>query len=180
MPAMTAPTVWKRGFVPLVALLVVVMAAGSARADVMFRKKAPKTPAAESTEAAPTGGEVEGSTEAAPAGEAAAKPAEATEGGGPAATQADDKDFPEAQAQREKARADAALARQMKNAELAKQREEGTPFYQKWEFWTIAGGVVVGSILAIWGANALYHSANGGDVRACPMTATSGCFGQGR
>jgi hypothetical protein len=174
---MTAPPVWKRGLVPLSALLVVVMVAASARAEVVFRKKAPKTPPAESTEASPTGGEVEGSTEAAPAAE---KPAEATEGSSATAAQAEDKDFPEAQAQREKARADAALARQMKNAELAKQRDEGTPFYQKWEFWAITGGVIAGSILAIWGGSALYHNLNGGDVRACPMTATNGCFGQGR
>jgi hypothetical protein len=171
---MTAPPVWKRRFASLSAVLVVVMVAEVAHADVMFRKKKP--PAAESTEASPSGGEAapatEAGTEAPPAGEAAASSA-------PSA-QADDKDFPEAQAQRDKARADAALERQMKNAELAKQREQGTPFYQKWEFWAIAGGVIAGSILAIWGGSALAHQINGGDARACPMTATSGCFGQGR
>jgi hypothetical protein len=173
MRDMTAPPVWKRGLICLGALLVVVMAAGAPRAEVAFRKKKPPAPA--STEASPSGGEP--GTEAAPAGEPAA--AEAAPSSAPS-TQADDKDFPEAQAQRDKARADAALERQMRNAELAKQREQGTPFYQKWEFWAITGGVVVGSILAIWGGSALLHQAGGGDVRACPMSATSGCFGQGR
>jgi hypothetical protein len=165
---MTAPPVWKRGFVSLGAVLVVVMVAGGARAEVVFRKKAPP-PA--SAEPAPSGGDV--GTEAAPAGEPAAAV--------PTAPQADDKDFPEAQAQRDKARADAALERQMKNAELAKQREQGTPFYQKWQFWAIAGAVVVGAVAAIWGGSALIHNANGGDVRGCDMTKFGmNCFGEGR
>ena len=88
----------------------------------------------DSAEASPSGGEVD--SEAAPAGEAAPS--------GPSASQADDKDTPEAQEQRDKARADAALQRQMKNAELAKQKDQGVPFYQKWQFWAITGGVVVG------------------------------------
>jgi uncharacterized membrane protein len=165
---MTAPPVWKRGFASLSAVLVVVMVAGSAHADVVFRKKAPP---AETAEPEPSGGDT--STEAAPAGEAASS--------GPSATQADDKDFPEAQAQRDQARADAALQRQMKNAELQKEKERGTPFYQKWEFWAIAGGVVVGSVLLFIGGSALLHQANGGDVRAC-NTAMFGmnCFGEGR
>jgi uncharacterized membrane protein len=166
MPAMTAPPVGKRGFVSLSAVLVVVLVAGVANAEVVFRKKAPP---AENTEASPSGGEL--GTEAAPKGEA--EPATSI-------PQAEDKDFPEAQAQRDKARADAALARQMKNAELAKKREEGTPFYQKWQFWAITGGAVVGAVLLIWGGSALVHSMNGGDVRACPMEAGAGCYGEGR
>ena len=170
MPPMTAPPVWKRGLASLCAALVVVMVVGSAHAEVVFRKKAPP---ADGAEASPSGGD---STEAAPAaegGEAAAS--------GPSATQADDKDFPEAQAQRDKARADAALQRQMKNAELQKEKERGTPFYQKWEFWAIAGGVVVGSVLLFIGGSALLHQANGGDVRACNTTMFGmNCFGEGR
>ena len=167
---MTAPPVWKRGFASLSAVLVVVMVVGSAHAEVVFRKKAPP---AEGAEASPSGGDT--STEAAPAGEGDAA------GSGPSATQAADKDFPEAQAQRDQARADAALQRQMKNAELQKERERGTPFYQKWEFWAIAGGVVVGSVLLFIGGSALLHQAGGGDVRAC-NTAMFGmnCFGEGR
>jgi hypothetical protein len=178
---MTAPPVWKRGFVSLGAVLMVVMVAGAAHAEDRFgsfrsatftggafRKKAPAPPA-ETAEPAPSGGD--SATEAAPAGEAA----------GSAATQAEDKDFPEAQAQRDKARADAALQRQMKNAELAKQRDQGEPFYQKWQFWAIAGAVVVGGALAIWGGTAVWHSMQGGDVRACntSMFGTN-CFGEGR
>jgi hypothetical protein len=168
---MTAPPVWKRGFVSLSAVLVVVMVAGLAHAEVAFRKKkAPPKDVETPAEASPSGGEV--GTEAAPAG------APATEAQAP---QLEDKDFPEAQAQRDKARADAALERQMRNAELAKQREQGIPFYQKWQFWAIAGGVVVGTVLAIWGGSAVYHQINGGDVRACdPSKFGMNCFGEGR
>jgi hypothetical protein len=178
---MTAPPVWKRGFVSLGVVLVVVMVAGGARADLVlhddavfpneavFRKKAPP---ADSAEAAPSGGEV--GTEAAPAGEPGAE-------SGSHGPQAEDKDFPEAQAQRDKARADAALQRQMKNAELAKQKEQGEPFYNKWQFWAITGGVVVGAVLAIWGGSAIIHQINGGDVRACDMSRFGmNCFGEGR
>jgi hypothetical protein len=162
--------------VSLVAALVVVWGVGDAHAEVKFRKKPPPA-ASESSglEGQPSGGEP--ATE----GEPAAKPAEGAEGSGPAATQAEDKDFPEAQQQREKARADAALARQARNAQLAKQKEEGVPFYQKWQFWAIAGGAVVGAVALIWGGSAIYHQANGGDIRACmPTMSPAGCYGQGR
>src|SRR6201999_3130298 len=70
MPPMTAPPVWKRGFVSLSAVLVVVvMAAGVARAEVVFRKKAPPADSS-ATESSPSGGEI--GTEGAPAGEGAA------------------------------------------------------------------------------------------------------------
>ena len=65
---MTAPPVGKRGFVSLSAVLVVVMVAGVARAEVVFRKKAPPpsdTSAGTSVEGSPSGGEI--GTEAAPA-----------------------------------------------------------------------------------------------------------------
>jgi hypothetical protein len=172
MPTMTAPPVWKRGFASLSAALVVVMVVGSAHAEVAFRKKAPPPASAEPE---PSGGEP--GTESAPAAATEGEAASPT----PSAAQADDKDFPEAQAQRDKARADAALQRQMKNAELAKQREEGEPFYKTWQFWTIAGGVVVGSILLFVGGSAILHQMNGGDVRACnTMAFGNNCFGQGR
>jgi hypothetical protein len=168
---MTAPPVWKRGFASLSAVLVVVIVAGSAHAEVVFRKKAPP---AEGAEASPSGGD--SATEGAPPaaeGEAASA--------APSASQESDKDFPEAQAQRDKARADAALQRQMKNAELAKQKDQGTPFYQKWEFWAIAGGVAVGAVLLFIGGSALLHQMNGGDVRACnAMSFGMNCFGEGR
>ncbi len=167
---MTAARVWKRGFVSLGAVVVVVLVAGVAHADVSFRKKAPASDSS-SDQAAPSGGEP-GTDEATPAGDAPS---------GPSATQAEDKDSPEAQAQRDQQRADAALARQARNAELEKERERGTPFYQKWQFWAITGGVVVGAVLAIVAGGAIWHQMQGGDVRACNTTMDQGgCFGEGR
>ena len=166
---MTAPRVWKRGFVSLGAVLVVVMVASVAHADVSFRKKAPPSSDGTTDEAAPSGGEP--GTEAAPAAEAAT----------PEAAQAEDKDTPEAQAERDKQRADAALARQARNEQLKRDQERGTPFYQKWQFWAITGGVVVGAVLAIVAGSAVLHQINGGDVRMCnTMNDPAGCFGAGR
>ncbi|HET6149018.1 MAG TPA: hypothetical protein VFH68_15880 [Polyangia bacterium] len=67
-------------------------------------------------------------------------------------------------------------------AELAKKKkpvEEGPPFYQKWQFWAIAGGVLVGLAGAIYATTKIVHSVNGGDVAPCPM-GYKGCFGEGR
>ena len=55
----------------------------------------------------------------------------------------------------------------MKNAGF--QRRGRAPPCRKWQFWTIAGGIVVGLVLAIWGGMAL-TTANGGDVRTCPRS----------
>ena len=173
MPAMTAPPVWKRGFVSMGAVLVVVvMVAGVAHAEVVFRKKAPAATDTTSGEAAPSGGEI--GTEAAPSGEAA--PADKST----YAPQAEDKDTPEAQAQRDQARADAALKRQARNEQLKAEHDKGTPFYNKWQFWAITGGVVVGGILAFVAGSALLHQAGGGDVRGCGAANTNGCYGEGR
>jgi hypothetical protein len=173
MPAMTAPPVWKRGFVSMSAVLVVVvMVAGVAHAEVVFRKKAPAATDTTSGEAAPSGGEI---GEAAPAGEGAPAADKANY-----APQAEDKDKPEAQAQRDQARADAALKRQARNEQLKADREKGTPFYNKWQFWAITGGVVVGGILAFVATSALLHQAGGGDVRGCAAANTVGCYGEGR
>jgi hypothetical protein len=170
---MTAPRVWKRGFVSLGAVVLVVLVAGAAHADVAFRKKPPATTDSSSVEGSPSGGDT-GDT---PATEAA--PADGADSG-PHAAQAEDKDTPEAQAQRDQQRADAALARKARNEQLTRERERGTPFYQKWEFWAITGGVVVGGLLAFFAGKALFHDANGGDVRGCAMSDTGGCFGEGR
>jgi hypothetical protein len=161
--------------ISLVAALVVVWGVGDAKAEVKFRKKPPAASSESSgLEGQPSGGEPGAEGEA-------AKPAEGGESSGPAATQAQDTDFPEAQAQKEKARADAALARQARNAQLAQQKEKGTPFYQKWQFWAIAGGAVVASVALIWGGSAVYHQVNGGDIRACmPSMSPAGCYGEGR
>jgi hypothetical protein len=160
---MTAPPVWKRGFVTTAAVLVVVLGVDVAHADVAFRKKAPAATDDTGLEGTPSGGSSDGTapTEGSPTS---------------SSLQAEDKDFPEAQAQREKARADAALARQLKNQELAKAKEP-TPIYKTWPFWAVTALVVVGGAAIIWGTSAILSP----DIKACdPMVSTSGCFGEGR
>ena len=76
----------------------------------------------------------------------------------------------------------AAQKRAALEAELAKKNkpvDEGPPFYQKWQFWAIAGGVLVGLVGAVYATTKIVHSANGGDVAPCPMGYV-GCFGEGR
>jgi cobalamin biosynthesis Mg chelatase CobN len=161
---MTAPRVWKRGFVTTAAVLVVVFGAGVAQADVAFRKKAPAAVDDTGLEGSPSGGSADGTA-----------PAEGSSAAGSSALQADDKDFPEAQAQKEKARADAALARQLKNEEL-KKAKEAPPFYTTVPFWVVTGVVVVGGILAVVAINALVTP----DIQSCPMSSNAGCYGEGR
>jgi hypothetical protein len=72
----------------------------------------------------------------------------------------------------EKKPADAAVAQ--------KQQAATTPFYEKWQFWAIAGAAVVGIIALVWGGQALAHQINGGDVRPCNMDFQGRCFGEGR
>lgn len=159
---MTAPPVWKRGFVTTAAVLVVVLGVDVAHADVAFRKKAPAATDDTGLEGTPSGGSSDGTA-----------PAEGSTP--PSSLQAEDKDTPEAQSEREKARADAALARQLKNQELAKAKEP-TPYYKTWPFWAITGLVVVGAVGIIWGTSAILSP----DIAACPRTSTSGCYGEGR
>jgi hypothetical protein len=164
MPPMTSPRVWKRGFVAAGTVLVMATAmaipAGATPIEPLFRKKPPASADEPAGEAAPSGGE------AAPL---------------PTAPQADDKDYPELQAEKEKKAADAALARQAKRAQIERDQERGEPIYKKWEFWAITGAVVVGAALTIWGGTAVWHQMRGGDVAACdPTIATDGCFGKGR
>jgi hypothetical protein len=64
-------------------------------------------------------------------------------------------------------------------ADVAKKSQAGDEaFYQKWQFWAVTGGIVVGAVALFFGGKALYHSANGGDVRPCNPSFL-GCFGQG-
>ncbi len=64
-------------------------------------------------------------------------------------------------------------------ADAAKKSQAGDEaFYQKWQFWAVTGGIVVGAVALFFGGKALYHSANGGDVRPCNPSFL-GCFGQG-
>jgi len=54
------------------------------------------------------------------------------------------------------------------------------PFYERWQFWAIAGAVVVGAVVVILGGRALAHQLNGGDVRPCNPDFNMRCFGEGR
>jgi len=85
--------------------------------------------------------------------------------------QADDSDKPKDPSLLDKKPADAAVAQ--------KQAPVGPPFYEKWQFWAIAAGVVVGAVALIWGRQALPHQLNGGDVRPCNMDFQMRCFGEG-
>ena len=53
------------------------------------------------------------------------------------------------------------------------------PFYERWQFWAIAGAVVVGAVIVILGGRALAHQLNGGHVRPCNMDFMGRCFGEG-
>ena len=64
-------------------------------------------------------------------------------------------------------------------ADAAKKSQAGDEaFYQRWQFWAVTGGIVVGAVALFFGGKALYHSINGGDVRPCNPSFL-GCFGQG-
>jgi len=64
-------------------------------------------------------------------------------------------------------------------ADTAKKSQAGDEaFYQKWQFWAVTGGIVVGAVALFFGGKALYHSINGGDVRPCNPSFL-GCYGQG-
>jgi hypothetical protein len=75
------------------------------------------------------------------------------------------------------------LAKQPADAAVEQQKKQAapsTPFYEKWQFWAIAGGALVGIVVLVLGANALSHQINGGDVRPCNMDFQGRCFGEGR
>jgi hypothetical protein len=95
----------------------------------------------------------------------------AAKGGEPSA-QADDADRPKDKSLLEKQPADAAVAQK-------KQEVAGPPFYERWQFWAITGGVIVGVIGLIWAGQKVAHQVNGGDVRPCNNDAFIGCFGEG-
>ena len=87
--------------------------------------------------------------------------------------QAEDSDKPKDSSLLEKKPADAAVAQQA-------QAPIGPPFYEKWQFWAIVGGALVGVVALVWGGSALYHTINGGDVRPCNPTFQDRCFGEGQ
>jgi hypothetical protein len=152
-----------------VVAVATLMPAGVARADVAFRKKKPTT-SDSATEASPSGGEVEGKADAPAADDEAPAAAPAKTDFVP---QAEDKDRPRDPSLLDQRTAEAQLAAK------AKKKDEGPPFYTKWQFWAIAGGIAVGLVAAIWGGSKLVHEANGGDVRPCGMSFNDGCYGQG-
>jgi hypothetical protein len=100
----------------------------------------------------------------------AAEDDEAPKTSAPDAQQAEDTDRPKDKSLLAKQPADAAVAQ--------KGAADQEAFYQKWQFWAVTGGVVVGGLLLFFGGRALYHSLNGGDVRPCNPQFI-GCFGQG-
>jgi hypothetical protein len=155
----------------VVASVTLASAGGLARADVAFRKKKAPTTESSATEASPTGGEVDKSTAPPPAGTEAAPAAAAQTQYVP---QADDTDRPHDPSLLTKTPADAAVDKQ------ARQRDEGPPFYTKWQFWTVTGLIVVGAVAAVWAGTKLAHEAGGGDIRTCDTMRFVGCFGQGR
>jgi hypothetical protein len=86
--------------------------------------------------------------------------------------QAEDEDKPKDKSLLAKQPADAAVAQKQ-------QADAGPPFYEKWQFWAITGGVVVGVVAAIFAGRAIAHQMEGGDVRPCNQTFV-GCFGEGQ
>ncbi len=94
----------------------------------------------------------------------------------PYSLQAADPDAPKdpaVVAAQKQAAADAALAKK-------KPVDTGPPIYQKWQFWAIVGGVLVGIVGAIYATSKIVHSVNGGDVAPCPPDYRLGCQGEGR
>ena len=100
----------------------------------------------------------------------AAEDNEAPKAAAPDAPQADDSDRPRDKSLLAPNPADAAVAK--------KGQADDVPMYQKWQFWAVTGGIVVGVVALIFGGKALYHSLNGGDVRPCNSMFIS-CSGHG-
>jgi hypothetical protein len=68
-----------------------------------------------------------------------------------------------------------------KPVDAATQKQQapvGPPFYEKWQFWALAGVVAIAAVGLVLGGLALSNNLGGGDVRPCnPMFI--GCFGEG-
>ncbi len=88
----------------------------------------------------------------------------------PEPTQEEDVDKPKDKSLLSKQPADEAVAK--------KGEADNAAFYEKWQFWAVAGGVAVVAVAGIFGGLALYHSLNGGDVRPCSPSFIQ-CYGQG-
>jgi hypothetical protein len=79
----------------------------------------------------------------------------------------------------DKPREPSLLEKKPADAAVQKQAAPSQPIYEKWQFWAIAGGIVVGGILAILAGQKIAHQVNGGDVRPC-NPGFLGCFGEGQ
>ncbi len=99
----------------------------------------------------------------------AAEDNEAPKAAVPDAPQVEDTDKPR----------DKSLLAQQPADTAKKSQAADEAFYQKWQFWAVTGGIVVGAVALFFGGKALYHSANGGDVRPCNPSFLR-CFGQGQ
>jgi hypothetical protein len=88
------------------------------------------------------------------------------------ASQIEDTDRPK-ESILDKKPADAAVA--------AKKKEtvSGPPFYEKWQFWALVGGVVAGAVITVFAAQKISHQVNGGDARPCSPNFIT-CAGEGR
>jgi hypothetical protein len=100
----------------------------------------------------------------------AAEDDEAPKTSAPEPSQAEDTDRPHDKSLLAKQPADAAVTQ--------KGQADQDAFYQRWQFWAVAGGIVVGAVALFFGGRALYHSLNGGDIRPCNPSFI-GCYGQG-
>jgi hypothetical protein len=100
----------------------------------------------------------------------AAEDNEAPKAAVPDAPQVEDTDKPKDKSLLAQTPADAAVTKKNAGGDEA--------FYQKWQFWAVTGGIVVGAVALFFGGKALYHSVNGGDVRPCNPSFLT-CFGQG-
>lgn len=177
---MSPPRVRRPG-IALVAFAVVaaatLLSAGLAHADVPFRKaSADATGAATAGRTPASGGGTVLAAADPPVEDSESPPDDSDQAAPPPKTeyvpQAEDKDRPTDPALLDQQRTDAQLAAQAK--------AKGAPFYTKWQFWAITGGVIVGLVAAIWGGAKIVHAVGGGDVRPCGMDFNSQCYGEGR
>jgi hypothetical protein len=79
----------------------------------------------------------------------------------------------------DKPREPSLLAPKPADAAVQKKAAPSEPIYNRWEFWAIAGGAVVVTILAVIAGQHLVHQMNGGDVRPCSGDFI-GCYGAGQ
>jgi hypothetical protein len=102
------------------------------------------------------------------------EPSSSGSGSKPSIDQLSDKDTPKEPSLLTKP-SDAAVTKQPN----APAPSSGPPLYQRWEFWAIAGGAVVATILAVIAGQHIAHQINGGDIRECNPGFIN-CYGEGQ